>query len=54
MKRVEIKLRDIRVVAIEIMPANWWARLLLSLAHWQYKLEFRTHTDTTLERYFGP
>ncbi len=42
MKRVEIKLRDVRVTAIEIEPVNWWAKLLSSLAHWHYKLEFTT------------
>ena len=54
MKRVEIKLRDVRVTAIEIEPMNWRARLLLTLAHFHYKLEFKTLNDTTLERHFGP
>lgn len=53
MKRVEIKLRDVRVTALEIEPTNWWSRLLLNLAHWRYKLEFKTLNDTMLERNFG-
>ncbi len=53
MKRVEIKLRDVRVTALDIDPANWWSRLLLSLAHWHYRLEFKTLNDTTLKRNFS-
>lgn len=52
MKKVEIKIRDVRVTAIEIEPKNWWSKLLLSLARWRYRLEFKTSNDTALERTF--
>lgn len=53
MKKVEIKLRDVQVTAIEIEPVNWWSMLLLNLAHWHYRLEFKASNNTTLERNFS-
>ena len=53
MKKIEIKLRDVRVTGVEIEPMNWWSKIILRLAHWRYRLEFRTLNDTTLERNFG-
>jgi len=49
-KRVEIKLKDVQVTAIEIEPMNWWAKLLLSLAHWRYKLEFKTLKEVEIHK----
>jgi len=39
MYKVESKLK-VPIKTIEIIPKNWWSRILLKVANWEYRMEW--------------
>jgi len=38
--KVEIQPGDLDVTAVELLPKNWWSRVMLRVARWSYRVTF--------------